>query len=170
MREQRTNEAPDTYSSETPMGVWIPASEFRSEARERRGYGRTNPDERKAKIIPLARREWHTPQSDPDETEAQPVGLIERLRQRKMVQWLIAYLAMAAIVLQLTEALADMWSIPVPVQRGISLTLGFGTLPALVLAWYHGEMGRQRVTGTEVGILGLLMIGTALAVWQVCWI
>lgn len=168
MREQRTNEAPDTYSSETPMGVWVPASEFRSEVRKRLGYGRTISDERKARIIPLARSEWHTPPPDPDENEAQPLGLIERLRQRKMVQWLIAYLAMAAIALQLTEALADMWSIPVPVQRGISLTLGFGTLPALVLAWYHGEMGRQRVTGTEVGILGLLMIGAAFAVWRVC--
>jgi len=43
------------------------------------------------------------------------------------------------------------------VQRGIDLLLLIGFFVALTLAWYHGEKGRQRVTGPELLILALLL-------------
>jgi hypothetical protein len=36
--------------------------------------------------------------------------------------------------------------------RVLTVALALGLLPALVLAWYHGEQGRQRVTGPELMI------------------
>ena len=45
-----------------------------------------------------------------------------------------------------------------------AITLGF--VVALVLAWYHGERGAQRVTGTELFVLTLLLaIGGGL-LWR----
>jgi len=67
------------------------------------------------------------------------------------------------------QTLAEIWGLPVSIQRGISLTLALGFLPALVVAWYHGEMGRQRICGTEVCILGALTVGAVITVWQTCF-
>jgi hypothetical protein len=36
---------------------------------------------------------------------------------------------------------------------------------ALVIAWYHGDRGEQRVSGTAILIIALLLIDVAIA-WQ----
>src|SRR6185437_10924707 len=55
---------------------------------------------------------------------------------------------------------------PDNVRRGITLLLAFGFFVALVLAWYHGERGAQRVSSTEIVILALLLaIGGGL-LWR----
>src|SRR6516165_503522 len=46
---------------------------------------------------------------------------------------------------------------PEGVRRGITLGLVVGFFVTLVLAWYHGERGAQRVTGTELLIIGLVL-------------
>jgi len=112
-------------------------------------------DEQEPRVLRLTR----------DEPTSRPT-LLDRLMERKVVQWFIAYIAVAWIVLQLTEILAGMWEIPINAQRAISLTLGLGTLPALVVAWYHGEMGRQRVCLPEVGLVGTLTVGVIATVWR----
>lgn len=96
-------------------------------------------------------------------------SLFQRLKDRRFVQWLVAYIAMAWIGLQFTQILAEIWALPVSMQRGISLTLALGLLPALVVAWYHGEMGRQRICGSEVCIVGALLAGTGITVWHTCF-
>src|SRR5206468_12356979 len=42
-------------------------------------------------------------------------------------------------------------------MRFVIIALSIGLFVALVLAWYHGERGTQRVTGTELLILALLL-------------
>ena len=42
-------------------------------------------------------------------------------------------------------------------MRFVIIALSVGLFVALVLAWYHGERGAQRVTGTELLILALLL-------------
>lgn len=96
-------------------------------------------------------------------------GLLERLKKRKIVQWVLAYLALVWMVLQLNDVLGEIWSVPLTMQKAVSLALGLGVLPALVVAWYHGEKGRQRVCCTEVCLLGLLVAGAAATVWYVCF-
>jgi TolB-like protein len=52
------------------------------------------------------------------------------------------------------------------VRRGITIALALGFFVTLVLAWYHGERGAQRATGTELLILALLLaIGGGL-LWR----
>lgn len=79
--------------------------------------------------------------------------LISRFRQRHVVQWTLAYLAGAWLVVQVMDALADPWGIPSGFIRITTLLLAAGIPAAMVLAWYHGEKGRQRVSGPELMIL-----------------
>src|SRR6476619_5962525 len=81
----------------------------------------------------------------------------QRLKQRKLVQWGIAYVAAAFALLQGIDIVAQQFGWPEAVRRGFTLALVVGFLVTLVLAWYHGERGAQRVTGTELLIIGLVL-------------
>ena len=83
--------------------------------------------------------------------------LWQRLKQRKLVQWAVAYVAAAFALLQGIDIIAQQFGWPESVRRGITLALVVGFFVTLVLAWYHGERGAQRVTGTELLILALLL-------------
>src|SRR6478672_12044722 len=80
-----------------------------------------------------------------------------QLRQRKLVQWTVAYVAAAFALLQGIDIVAQQFGWPEAVRRGITLSLVIGFFVVLVLAWYHGERGAQRVSGTELLILTLLL-------------
>jgi hypothetical protein len=88
----------------------------------------------------------------------------DRLRSRKLVQWGVAYLAAAWLILQLVDLLADNFSWPTSATRIATVLLAVGFLAALVIAWYHGEKGAQRVSGVEILMLaGILVIAGAAA-------
>jgi TolB-like protein/Tfp pilus assembly protein PilF len=93
-------------------------------------------------------------------------SLLHRLNERRLVRWALAYLAGAWLVFQGVEVLAEPWSLSPGVQRAIHVLLVIGLLVVLVLAWYHGERGHQRVSGMELLILSalLVMAGLLLAV------
>src|SRR5690348_10164599 len=89
-----------------------------------------------------------------------------RLKQRKLVQWALAYVAAAWAVLQALGLAVDSYDWPHGVMRIAFAVIALGFVVALVLAWYHGERGAQRVTGTELLILALLLaIGGGL-LWR----
>ncbi|HEX3124264.1 MAG TPA: hypothetical protein VHQ21_13270, partial [Rhodanobacteraceae bacterium] len=93
--------------------------------------------------------------------------LLQRLRERKLVQWALAYAAGAFALLQGLDIIAQQFAWPDGVRRGITIALAIGFLVALVLAWYHGERGAQRVTGTELLILALLLAIGGVVLWRV---
>ncbi len=93
-------------------------------------------------------------------------GLLQRLRKRKLVQWALAYVAFAFALLQGVDIVVQRFEWPAQIERILILALAAGFCVALVLAWYHGERGAQRVTGTELLILSLLLaIGGGL-LWR----
>lgn len=94
-----------------------------------------------------------------------PTPSWEELKARKIVQWALAYLAGAFAALELLDILAANFAWPSIVTRGAIILLGFGFFVALVLAWYHGEKGRQRVSGPELlMVAGILVVaGAAIA-------
>ena len=67
--------------------------------------------------------------------------LVQRLRQRKLVQWTLAYLSGAFVVVQGLEVLSQAWSISVVLTRTVHILLLLGLALTLVLAWYHDEKG-----------------------------
>lgn len=83
---------------------------------------------------------------------------LDELRNRKLVQWGLAYLAGAWLLLQLAALLADIFDLPRDLLRALTVVLVVGFFVALVLAWFHGERGRQRVGGVELLILALLLL------------
>ena len=92
--------------------------------------------------------------------------LLERLKRRKLVQWAAAYIAAAFALLQAIDIVAQQFGWPGDVRRGITLALVVGFFVALVLAWYHGERGAQKVRGTELLVLALTLgIGGGL-LWR----
>jgi TolB-like protein/Flp pilus assembly protein TadD len=91
---------------------------------------------------------------------------LQRLKQRKLVQWAIAYCAAAFALLQGIDIVAQQFGWPEGVRRGITLGLVVGFFVTLVLAWYHGERGAQRVTGTELLIIGLVLALGGGLLWR----
>jgi TolB-like protein/tetratricopeptide (TPR) repeat protein len=86
-------------------------------------------------------------------------GFFTRLKQRKLVQWALAYIAAAFALIQVIDVVADSYDWPHVVMHLVFGALALGFVVVLVLAWYHGERGAQRVSGPE-----LLLIALALAI------
>lgn len=93
-------------------------------------------------------------------------GFFGRLKERKLVQWVLAYAAAAFALLQGVDIVAQRFGWPESIERGLIVVLAVGLFVTIVLAWFHGERGAQRVTGTELLILTLLLaIGGGL-LWR----
>ena len=92
--------------------------------------------------------------------------VLERLRQRKLVQWALAYVAAAFALIQVLDIVAQRFGWPQNSVRFIIIGLAVGFFVVLVLAWYHGERGAQRVTGTELLILAMLSAIGGAIVWR----
>jgi TolB-like protein len=84
--------------------------------------------------------------------------LLQRLKKRKIVQWGLAYLAGAWVIYEATGTALEAWNIPVSLVQSIHILLVIGLFITLVLAWYHGEKGRQRVSGPELLMVALLLV------------
>ncbi|TAN07830.1 MAG: hypothetical protein EPN38_04560 [Rhodanobacteraceae bacterium] len=92
--------------------------------------------------------------------------LWRRLKQRKLVQWALAYAAFAFALLQGVDMVAAKFGWPDAIERGLIIAACAGFFITLLLAWYHGERGTQKITGVELLILAfLLVIGGAL-IWR----
>jgi TolB-like protein len=89
-----------------------------------------------------------------------------RLTRRKVVQWGIVYVAGAWGFLQGLEYLSGTYDWPRQIQQLVTLALLIGLPIVLVLAWYHGERGQQRITTAEFAILTLLMLLGGGAFWS----
>lgn len=88
------------------------------------------------------------------------MSVIADLKERKLFQWAVAYLAGAWLLMQLIDVIGVRWGIPDVVARFIDVSLITGFFITIVIAWYHGDQGRQRVSGPELLIIaGLLAVG-----------
>ena len=92
--------------------------------------------------------------------------LLQRLRERKLVQWALAYIAAAFALLQGLDIIAQQFGWPDGVRRGITIALAIGFFVTLVLAWYHGERGAQKISGIELSILTVLLAIGGLLLWR----
>jgi TolB-like protein/Flp pilus assembly protein TadD len=86
------------------------------------------------------------------------------LKQRKLFQWGAAYLAGAWVATEVLDLLADRFYWSEWFVQAAVVALAFGFLGVLTLAWYHGERGRQRISGGEFVILVLIAAGAALGI------
>ena len=92
--------------------------------------------------------------------------LFERLKQRKIVQWALAYVAAAFALIQVVDIVAQRFGWPEQTIRFFIIAVAIGFFVMLVLAWYHGERGEQRITSTELVILAVLLTIGGVALWK----
>jgi TolB-like protein/tetratricopeptide (TPR) repeat protein len=91
---------------------------------------------------------------------------LQRLRERKLVQWALAYIAAAFALIQIADIVGQRFDWPEQLMRIVIVVAAIGLFVTLVVAWYHGERGAQRVSSTELMILAVLLaIGGAIA-WK----
>ena len=88
-----------------------------------------------------------------------------RLRRRKVVQWGVVYVAAAWGFLQGLEYVSEAFHWPDQLRQIALIALLIGLPIVLVLAWYHGDRGQQRVTTPEFAILTLLLLLGGGAFW-----
>jgi len=98
--------------------------------------------------------------------ERDATGPWVKLRRRKVVQWGIAYAAGAWGLLQGLEYASNTFDWPRQIQQVSTLALVIGLPIALVIAWYHGDRGHQRVTVSELAILALLVLLGGGILWR----
>lgn len=91
-------------------------------------------------------------------TEREAEGPWAKLRRRKVVHWGVVYAAGAWGFLQGLEYVTDTFHWPERIQQLVALALLIGLPIVLVIAWYHGDCGEQRVTRIELAILTLLFL------------
>ncbi len=86
-------------------------------------------------------------------------SLWDRLKQRKLFQWALAYAAGAWALLESVDLVGGQFGWPTRLLQSITILVAMGFFVVLVLAWYHGEKGQQTVSGPELlliaGLLGI---------------
>ena len=85
------------------------------------------------------------------------MSLVDELKQRKLVQWAVAYAAATFALLQGVDIVAQRFGWPESIERMLIIVAFIGFFVTVLLAWYHGERGAQKVSGTELLILSLLL-------------
>ena len=101
----------------------------------------------------------HTP------TERETENTWTRLRRRKVVQWGLVYVAGSWGFLQGLEYISSTYDWPRQIQQLATLAVLIGLPILLVIAWYHGDRGQQRITTPEFAILTLLLLLGGGAFW-----
>ena len=110
----------------------------------------------------------HTSRGAPAPRER--AGFLERIWQRirahKVVQWTLAYLAVAYTLLHGAEMLSHSFGWPHAVLRAFAALLILGVPVVITVSWYHGTYARQRVSATEVMIIAILLALGGTLVWR----
>jgi TolB-like protein/Flp pilus assembly protein TadD len=93
-----------------------------------------------------------------------PAGLgeifLKSVRERALVQWALIYLVVAWVVVEIVKFLAGHFTWPGIISQGTAVAAFGGFCIALVVTWFHGEKGRQRVRRSEVLLYTTLVLAT----------
>jgi len=90
-----------------------------------------------------------------------------KLMKRKVVQWATGYAAVGFALVEILDIVGGRFHWPEAVLEGGIVVVAYGLLVTLVLAWFHGEKGRQRAGGLEVFLLVLILVGCVATLWLV---
>jgi adenylate cyclase len=90
----------------------------------------------------------------------------ERIKHHKVVQWTLAYLALAYTLLHGAELVGSSLGWSHGLQRLFTLLLILGVPVAIIISWYHGARGLRRVSGTELMIIAILLAVGGTFLWR----
>lgn len=90
-----------------------------------------------------------------------------RLKEHKLVQWTLGYLAVSFALIPVLDIIASRFGWSQTTVRCLIIALATGFFLMLVIAWYHGELGEPRITRTEHALLAVLVVLGGLAMWRI---
>ncbi|HEX2788853.1 MAG TPA: hypothetical protein VHN17_00335 [Steroidobacteraceae bacterium] len=90
----------------------------------------------------------------------------ERIKHHKVVQWTLAYLALAYTLLHGAEMLGNSLGWSHGLLRLFTLLLILGVPVVVTISWYHGARGQHRVSGTELMIIAILLAMGGTYLWR----
>lgn len=88
------------------------------------------------------------------------VKIWDELKERRITQIVIAYLAGGWIAVTVVDSLVDRQILPELVFRLALVAFIGGIVITLILGWYHGEKGSQKVTIPEIALLTMATVVT----------
>jgi adenylate cyclase len=98
---------------------------------------------------------------------AEPIRAIwERVKHHKVVQWTLAYLALAYTLLHSAEMLGISLGWSHGMLRLFTLLLILCVPIVIIVSWYHGARGQSRVSGTELMIIAILLAIGGTLLWR----
>ena len=108
-----------------------------------------------------------SPPGPPPAATHEHMSVWARIKQHKIAEWTLAYLAFGFAFLHGVTLLSDALEWPHIIVRSVTLVLIIGAPIVPTLAWYHGVRALRRVSGSELLIIALLLtIGGGL-LWLV---
>jgi TolB-like protein len=92
-------------------------------------------------------------------------GFLGRLKSHKVIEWTLAYAALAYKLLHGVEMVGEALSWPHWIARVLTLLLILGVPVIALLAWYHGQRQLKRVSGAELIMITLLGVIAGSVLW-----
>lgn len=93
-----------------------------------------------------------------EESQGGLIGLIRRMKERRMFRFILAYLGVGWVVLEFVEALGDNGILPAWAFRAAFALYVCGFPGALIVSWFHGAKGRQDIPRLEKALLGVVSV------------
>jgi hypothetical protein len=88
--------------------------------------------------------------------------LWRRVKEHRIAQWTIGYVAVAYGIQHVVTLTSEALDWPHAATRVSFLVLALGLPVAMTLAWYHGERASRRISGPELTIISLLLVGVSI--------
>ena len=88
--------------------------------------------------------------------------LWRRINDHKMVQWGVAYVALAYGLQHGVTLTSEAFEWEHAVARISMLLLAFGLPLVMTFAWYHGMRASRRISGPELTIISILLVMSSL--------
>lgn len=93
---------------------------------------------------------------------------LSQLREKRIVQIVVSYLAGGWVLLQVADQLTNRGVVPEVIYVAVLIWFAAGIPAALMIGWHHGEKGNQRAPRSEVITLAALalfaLVGSGFAV------
>ena len=93
--------------------------------------------------------------------------LLHKLAEKRMVQTAAVYAGGAWLMLEATDFFVDNYALSPRLLDIAVLLIVLGFPAALIIAWYHGEKGRQQVARTEASLLVTLAVLAAIGTYRI---
>ncbi len=103
-----------------------------------------------------------TNQADPPPSGDRVSSLWRRLKEHRIAQWSIGYIAFAYGIQHAVSLTSEALEWPHEIERASMILLALGLPLAMALAWYHGERATRHISGPELTIISLLLVGLSL--------